>query len=139
MQPTSYIGFSNQVCQCEYVDGKVNGEHVLILKQTANSKTSITNMVEHIVSGLLAGPLNSVDARKLRVFEFYSPSLAPLVSWQEVTFSGVERRSPRKTIIQQLIEYVRPTEQPFVVWQPAWNPVSQQLQSQLAALDQALI
>lgn len=139
MQVTNYIGFNNQVCQCEFVSGTVNGDEVLVLKQTANSKTSITNMVENIVSGLLAGDLNGIDATKLRVFEFYSPSVTPLVSWQEVTFAGVARRSPRKTILQRLVEFVRPTEQPFVVWHPAWSAVPNGLQVQLAGLDPALV
>lgn len=139
MQVTNYIGFNNQVCQCEFVSGTVNGVEVLVLKQTANSKTSITNMIENIVSGLLASDLNDIDATNLRVFEFYPPGIAPQVSWQEVTFGGVARRSPRKTILQRLVEFVRPTEQPFVVWNPAWSGVPTGLQIQLAGLDPALV
>lgn len=55
MQTTNYIGFGNLVCQCGYVTGNINGDEVLILKQTNGSKTTITNVVENIVSGLLAG------------------------------------------------------------------------------------
>jgi hypothetical protein len=107
MQTINYIGFGNLVCQCDYVTGNINGNEVLILKQTNGSKTTITNVVENIMSGLLAGPLSNVDATKLRVFEFYSPSLRPSVVWQEVNFAGAARRSPRRSIIQQVIEYFK--------------------------------
>lgn len=139
MQATNYIGFNNQVCQCEFATGTVSGEEVLVLKQTANSTTSITNVVENIVSGLLVGPLYGKDATKLRVFEFYSPTLKPLVVWQEVTFAGVAKREPRRTIVQKLGEFIRPTEQPYVVWAPQWGAVLPSLEAQLASLDPALV
>ena len=139
MQTVNYIGINNQVCQCEFVTGTVNGGEVLVLKQTPNSTTSITNMVESIVSALLSGPLNNMDATKLRVFEFYSPSIKPLIVWQEVVFSGVAKREPRRTILEKLVEFIRPTEQPYVVWAPQWAPVSPALATQLALIDPALV
>ena len=134
MKTVHYIGFDNRICSCEYATGTIDGRPCLVVKQTSNSTTSITNKIEDIVSQLLATDLFGIDATQLRVFEFYPPELNPLAVWHEVGFEGVQKRNPRKTIVQKLVELVSPTEQPYVVWNPGWNGVRPELQQQLAKI-----
>jgi hypothetical protein len=138
MKTASYIGFNNDICTCGYVFDTINGVPCLVLKQMPGSKTAITLLVEDIVNQLLRGDLLGVDATKMRVFEFYPPSINPLVNWQEVTFK-VAKREPRKTIVESIVEFFKPMEQPYVVWNPSWNPIGGPLQQKLSALDPALV
>lgn len=138
MKTHQYIGFNNNLCTCGYVYREIDGVPHLVLKQLPGSTTSITNLVETIVSQLLAHDIFGVDATKLRVFEFYPASMTPLVEWQEVKFKHVAKRQPRKTIAQSIVEFFQPTEQPFVVWNPEWYPVHVDLQKRLSQLDPEL-
>lgn len=138
MKIHNYIGFDGNLCTCGYVYRDIDGVPHLVLKQLPGSTTSITNLVETIVSQLLAHDIFGVDATKLRVFEFYPASMTPLVEWQEVKFEHVAKRQPRKTIVQSIVEIFKPTEQPFVVWNPEWHRVEAALQQRLSQLDPAL-
>jgi len=135
----NYIGFNNQLCTCGYVIGNIDGIPVLVVVQFKESTTSITNMIETIVSQLLASALLGVNAHQLRVFEFYSPSMNPLIVWQEVKFGEVALRKPRKTIVESISEWFKPTEQPFVAWIPDWYGVPTRLAERLSALNPALV
>lgn len=79
-----YINQNREACFCEYAIGFINGGKVLIVKQTAHSKTAIMNMMEEITSGLLAGPLRATDATQLRVFTFCPSEKPSEPQWQEV-------------------------------------------------------
>ena len=137
MKTHTYIGFTGSLCTCGYVLGDIDGVPHLVLKQLQGSATSITNLVETIVSQLLSGDLFGIDATKVRVFEFYPATMKPLVSWQEVSFE-IAKREPRRTIVESIIEVFKPTEQPYVAWKPQWNPVPISLQQRLSELDPAL-
>lgn len=134
MKKLHYIGFSNQVCSCRYKTVTIDGRLCLVIQQTEDSTTSITNTIETLVSQILATDLLGMDPTDLRVFEHYPASLKPIVEWQEVTFEGNQKRKPRRTIVQALMELVSPTEQPYVVWNPNWYQVSTAMQAKLAAL-----
>ena len=134
MTPWKYLGINNQPCTCEYILGNVNGKEVLVIKELPGATTSITNLLEHIVSSLLTGPLLGTDASKLRFFEFHSPTTAPLNVWLEVVFT-VAKREPRLNFREKLKEYFHPTVKPYVVWNPVWQTVPIPLQAQLVAID----
>ena len=138
MKTHSYIGFNGNLCTCGYALNDIDSVPHLVLKQLQGSSTSITNLVETIVTQLLAGDLFGVDARRLRVFEFYPASMKPVVSWQEVSFQ-VAKREPRITIAESIIELFKASEQPYVVWKPEWHPVPATLQQRLSLLDPALL
>lgn len=133
MKKMHYIGFLNQVCSCGYKTVTIDGRLCLIVQQTPDSTTSITNTIETIVSQILATDLLGTDPAELRVFEHYPASMKPIVEWQEVTFEGKDKRKPRRTIVQALMELVSPSQQPYVVWNPDWHQVSPSMQVKLAA------
>jgi hypothetical protein len=133
MKKLHYIGFSNQVCSCGYKTVTIDGRLCLIIQQTQDSTTSITNTIETLVSQILATDLLGTDPAELRVFEHYPANMKPIVEWQEVTFEEKHKRKPRRTIVQALVDLVSPTEQPYVVWHPNWYGVSASMQAKLAA------
>lgn len=97
-------------------------------------KTSITNVIEVIVRQLLAGDLFGTNPAKLRIFEFYPKSLAPMVGWQEVSFADMGKRQPRMSFLEKIKDFFKPTDQPYYVDKPQWGAVPTNLQAQLVAL-----
>lgn len=134
LKKQKYIGFNNDVCECEYLVGTVGNDQVLIIKQLDLQYTSITNCIETIVSSLLAGDLFGSDPASMRIFEFYPKSLEPLIGWQAVHFGDSGKRQPRMSFLEKIKDYFSPTEQPYYVDKPSWNPITPEYQAKLVAL-----
>ena len=130
-----YINQNREACFCEYAIGFINGGKVLVVKQTAHSKTAIMNMMEEITSGLLAGPLRATDATQLRVFTFCPSEKPSEPQWQEVSFETIVRRPTEQGLVQATINSLFPVKQPYVVSEAQWGSVSSAIQVQLENID----
>ena len=122
------------MCECEYGITTINGECVLVIKQTSNSTTSITNVFETIVSKILASDLFGKNPENIRIFEYYPPSLAPIQVWQEVKFKNAYEIHPNMSLIDKLKQLLvtRKNASCWAVDSPVWSLIwDENLKSQL--------
>lgn len=137
MKKLEYLGFTNKLCECEYGISTINGENILIIKQTLNSKTSITNVIETIVSNILAKDLFGKNPENIRIFEHYPATLDNPQVWQEVKFKKTYEMYPDMSFIDKLKQLllVQGKERYWAVDDPDWSSVSdRKLMSQLIQL-----
>lgn len=134
MKKLEYLGFNNQTCECEYEITTINGECILVIKQTSNSTTSITNVIGTIVSKILASDLFGKNPENIRVFEYYPPSGSPIQVWNEVKFNNTYEMHPNLSFIDKLKQLLvtRKKANCWAVDDPVWSLLwDENLKSQL--------
>lgn len=124
MKTLHYQGFSKP-CTCQYDIVDVNGKSCVLLVQGPLINTSITNMVEVLVSRILCHDLAGTNPSDIRVFEYYSPSLKPLRVWQEVFFEEHFQIKEDRGLLAKLLEAVVGTSETptWGVDKPSWLPL----------------
>lgn len=125
MKTLHYQGFEKP-CVCKYAIEEVDGKSCVLLVQGALGNTSITNMVEVLVSRILCDELAGMHPSEVRVFEHYPPSHQPIRAWQEVTFDEHIPIKADKGIFAKLLEVVAGPSSPEVwgVKNPVWNSLA---------------
>jgi len=130
----TYNGFTNAVCECDYIIEQSGDRYTVILIQTPKSKTSVTNMVEVLASKILAHELVGVNPSMVDFYEYYDPAMKPLYVMQRVSFKDAGIINPPGLWGKMLGIVSAKHEQAFAVDTPAWNPVSQEEHNKVSAL-----
>lgn len=133
----TYNGFTNAVCEANYIIEQSGDRYTVVLIQTPKSWTSVTNMVEVLASKVLAHELVGVNPSMVDFYEYYDPSMKPLYVMQRVSFKDVGKINP-PGLWSKMLGYVNAErETTFAVDTPAWNPVSQEEHNKVSALVKA--
>lgn len=90
----TYNGFTDALCECNYIIETKDGRHTVIFIQTPRSKTSITNMIEVLASKILAHELTTIPPKDIEFYEYYDPSTKPIYSVRAVSFSDTHCQIP---------------------------------------------
>lgn len=127
----------DQTCECEYQITTFNNDNILVIKQTHNSTTSITNKIETIVSKILTSDLSGKHPDNIRIFEYYPLCLNPLEQWQEVKFKNAYEIDSNISLIdtfkQLFVRRQKATN--WAVCDPVWSLVlNENLKSKLNIL-----
>lgn len=69
---------------------QLNGQQIVMLEQSTRLQTSITKVIEALPSQVLKNDLRGTEPSTVGLFKYDPAHLRPLVSWQEVTFHGVD-------------------------------------------------
>lgn len=125
MKVLEYVGFSNNVCKCQYAIGEEGGKTVVVFVQGPLTFTSITNMIEVLASRILCSDLAGTDPATVRFFEYYPPALKPLRVWQEVSFEEHNEVREEKGLVAKLLQVVTgPGEvKAWTVDKPVWRAI----------------
>lgn len=128
MRTLNFNGFTNIPSSCEYEIGKIGDKIAILFYQNELIGTSITNMIEHLTTHVLAEDLPGITPEKVRVFEHYNPKLKPIYEWAEIKFSDSGRIDEGKGILKRVVEFAFLTRNTpkYYVSSPWWEGVSEQ-------------